>query len=406
MELTLPVRVREFVGRRAADRLPAVAAILVLLAAWVYGWATSGQEVAPLVEKVLPGAAQIEKLNGVFAGYRTLDSGQRELVGYAGVGEGAGYGGPVRMLVGVDPAGEIIGVQVVEQRETPGFFRLLPRADYFSAFLRHQISEPLQLGNDLDAVSGATLSSEGVAVAVRRASSQIATDQLNMSVPAEPFHLDFGVPEITLLALYAVGFIGHRSRNSKWKVWLRRLTLVTGAVVLGFLYNKPWTLANVISLLSGYWPDWHNNLYWFLLVGGILFVTTAQGKNPYCSWFCPFGAVQEGIAKLTDAKLYRPRRLHRPLQWLQRGLAFVAIALGLALRQPGATSYEPFGALFDFQGEQVLFMLLALVLLGSLLVYRPFCSYLCPLDPVVDLIGEGRRWGKELIRTRRRSHEA
>jgi NosR/NirI family nitrous oxide reductase transcriptional regulator len=396
------MRVKELVGRRATDRVLALAAIAVLLVAWIYGWANSGRDVAPLVAQVLPGTTTTEPIDGLFAGYKPNDSGGRELVGFAGVGEAAGYGGPVRMLVGVNPEGEIIGVQVVEQRETPGFFRLLPRADFFGEYLNLSVSQPLVLGDDVDAVSGATLSSEGVAAAIRQASSQIATDELDLSVPAEPFHLRLGVPEITLLALYAVGYFGHRSRDRRWKMWLRRITLVTGAVVLGFLYNKPWTLANVISLLSGYWPDWHNNLYWFLLIGGILFVTTAQGKNPYCSWFCPFGAVQEGIAKLTDAKLYRPRSLHKPLKWLQRGLAFAAIALGLALRQPGAVSYEPFGALFDFQGEALLFLLLAFVLVGSLLVYRPFCSYLCPLDPVVDLIGEGRRWGKEFLRRRAR----
>jgi hypothetical protein len=402
--MTISGRVKALLGRHATDRLLAVAAVLVLLAAWFYGWANSTEDVAPLVGSVLPDASQIEQVNGIYAGYRLDVEGNRRLVGYAGVGEASGYGGPVRMLVGVNPEGTIIGVQVVEQRETPGFFRLLPQTGYFDEFLARSVSAPLAVGKDIDAVSGATLSSEGVAEAVRRAASQVATDQLGMAVPPEPFHVGFGFPELTLLGLYAAGFFGHQTRNKTWKKWLRRASLLVGALVLGFLYNKPWTLANVISLLSAYWPDWHTHLYWYLLVGGIVLVTTAQGKNPYCSWFCPFGAVQEGLARLTDAKLYRPRRLHRPLKWIQRGLAFAAIALGLALRQPGAFSYEPFGALFDLQGGSLVFLLLALVLFGSLLVYRPFCSYLCPLDPVVELIGEGRRWGKDL--RRRRTDEA
>lgn len=398
--MTISARAKALLGRHAMDRLWALVAVFVLLGAWIYGWANSTEDVAPLVGNVLPGASRTERVNGVYAGYRLDADGNRQLVGYAGVGEASGYGGPVRMLVGVNPQGEIIGVQVVEQRETPGFFRLLPQAGYFGEFLARRVSDPLALGTDIDAVSGATLSSEGVAAAVRRAASQVAADQLDMAVPPEPFHVVFGFPELTLLALYATGFFGHRARNKAWKKWLRRATLLVGALVLGFLYNKPWTLANVISVLSGYWPDWHTHLYWYLLIGGILFVTTAQGKNPYCGWFCPFGAVQEGLAKLTDAKLYRPRSLHRPLKWIQRGLAFAAIALGLALRQPGAFSYEPFGALFDLQGGSLVFLLLALVLFGSLLVYRPFCSYLCPLDPVVELIAEGRRWGKDLRRRR------
>jgi polyferredoxin len=167
--------------------------------------------------------------------------------------------------------------------------------------------------------------------------------------------------------------------------------LATGVIILGFIYNKPLTVANFVSLLSGYWPDWHTNLYWFLLLGGLLFVTTAQGKNPYCSWFCPFGAVQEGLAKISGAKLYRPRSLHYPLKWAQRGLAYAAILLGLALRQPGGVSYEPFGTLFDFTGTGPQWVLLVLVLLTSFLIYRPFCTFLCPMDPIVDYIGESRR---------------
>ncbi|MGA9532824.1 MAG: hypothetical protein WBR18_08930, partial [Anaerolineales bacterium] len=104
------MRVKELVGRRPVDRLLALAAVVVLLVAWVYGSVTSGQDVAPLVERVLPGATQTERINGVFAGYQLGADGTRQLVGYAGVGEAPGYGGPVRMLVGVDPQGQIIGV--------------------------------------------------------------------------------------------------------------------------------------------------------------------------------------------------------------------------------------------------------------------------------------------------------
>ncbi len=200
------------------------------------------------------------------------------------------------------------------------------------------------------------------------------------------------------MGLFVSGYVGHRARNGKTKKWIRRGTLVTGAIVLGFMYNKPLTIANVVSLLAGYWPTWYNHLYWFLLLGGILFVTSAQGKNPYCSWFCPFAAVQEGLGQLGGAKLVRPRRLRHILTWVHRGLAFAAVALGLAFRQPGVVSYEPFGTLFDFTGTWPQWILLALVLVGSLVMYRPFCTYLCPLRPVVDYIGEIRRWGQRLWR--------
>jgi len=127
-----------------------------------------------------------------------------------------------------------------------------------------------------------------------------------------------------------------------------------------------------------------------------VFVTTTQSKNPYCYWFCPFGAVQECLAALTGAKPYRPSRLSTILKWVQRGLAFLAVLLGLALRRPGVAGYEPFATLFDLSGTTVQWILLIVVVLASLIIYRPFCSYLCPLDPVVDFIAEMRRWGQEV----------
>ncbi len=80
---------------------------------------------------------------------------------------------------------------------------------------------------------------------------------------------------------------------------------------------------------------------------------------------------------------------------VQRGLAFAAVLLGLALRRPGIAGYEPFATLFDFRGNIVEVIFLVIIILASLLMYRPFCNYLCPLDPVYDFIAESRRWVRE-----------
>jgi polyferredoxin len=77
--------------------------------------------------------------------------------------------------------------------------------------------------------------------------------------------------------------------------------------------------------------------------------------------------------------------------------------LAFLFRNPGLSSYEVFGALFAFTGSTVLFALLGIVLLLSLFVKRPWCHYLCPLDPVYDIVRLGRTWVLEQwTRTRRR----
>lgn len=368
-----------------------VASVILALTAWLIGYFSSSADIVPMVPEIVPTAARVEARGNIFIAYDASG----EIAGYAALGEGQGYAGPIEMLVGMDPQGNIIGVKIVTQRETAGFFRLILSEGFPGQFVNHSFQDPLQIKIDLDAVSGATISAEGIAASTRQAVRLIAQQGLGSPLPAEKRAIKFGIPEITLLGLYAAGYIGHKHRSSIWKKRIRWGTMLVGMIVLGFVYTAPFTLAQVVSLLSGFWPDWHNNLYWYLLIGGIIFVTTVDAKNPYCSWFCPFGAFQECLAQFTGAKLYQPRQWNGFFTWLQRGLAFMAVLLGLALRRPGIAGYEPFATLFDQRGTPVEVAFLLLIILASLLMYRPFCNYLCPLDPVYDFIAESRRWVRE-----------
>ncbi len=372
-------------------RIVLLVSVALSFIAWFYGYFSSGTDAAPHVTEVIEGAVRFDTRGSLFIGYDQ----DGNTIGYAATGHGQGYGGPVEMLVGMDLNGEITGVKIIEQRETPGFFKLLLDRDFFGQYPGLNYRDPLQLSQDLDAVSGATVSAEGIAMSARNAIRLIAQEGLNSPLPPEKRPIQFGFPEITLIGLYAAGYFGHKHRSSVWKRRIRWGTMITGMIVLGFIYTAPLTIAQVIALLSGYWPDWHNNLYWYLLIGGILFVTTVDSKNPYCSWFCPFGAFQECVAQLTNAKNYRPHRLSNFFTWLQRGLTFVAVLLGLALRKPGVAGYEPFATLFDFRGNLVEVVFLLVVIMASLMMYRPFCNYLCPIDPIYDFIAESRRWVRE-----------
>ena len=375
-----------------------IGTVVIIVAAWLYGYVHAGVDATALVDKVLPGAATIARSGELFIGRDAAGA----LVGYAGVGRGTGYGGPLQVVVGVDPAGNLLGVEMVEERETPGFFRRVRNSKLFAHYSESQIDDPLALGQDLDSITGATMSAEGVATAVRAAVRVIAADGLHTPLPPQQQRIKVGLPEVILVLLFISGYIGHKLRNPRAKRLVRWGTLLAGLVTIGFLYTLPLTISMIVSLMSGYWPHWQNNLYWYLLIGGILFVTTVDAKNPYCSWFCPFGAFQECLAAVGKAKVYRPRALNAPLTWLQRSLALTAIVLGLALRQPGAAGYEPFATLFDLRGTPLQWALLMMVSLASLMMYRPFCNYLCPLDPVLDFIAAGRRWLKEMWNTWRK----
>ncbi|MBY6205053.1 RnfABCDGE type electron transport complex subunit G [Halomonas denitrificans] len=89
----------------------------------------------------------------------------------------AGYSGPIRLLVAIDPAGEVLGVRVLEHRETPGLGdRIeLRRSDWIEQFDGRSLGRPPleewqtdRRGGEFDTLSSATITSAAVTEAVRR----------------------------------------------------------------------------------------------------------------------------------------------------------------------------------------------------------------------------------------------
>ncbi|MBN2363471.1 FMN-binding protein [candidate division WOR-3 bacterium] len=87
--------------------------------------------------------------------------------GYAFVGENRGIGGPIITMTGFDVNGFCTGVQVVSHEETPQYFALLEKKNFFGEFSGVNIDSIDVPGKNfmnysIDAVTGATISSEAV----------------------------------------------------------------------------------------------------------------------------------------------------------------------------------------------------------------------------------------------------
>ncbi len=364
--------------RQTVQWAATLAAVLLLVVSWLYGYWSTHSPTEELVANVLPTTVRVVNDGAVFSAYDSND----HLIGYAAAANATGYGGPVYLLVGVDTSAEIVGIQVIEQRETPGFYALLRDRDYFNSFLGQSIDTEYVLGENIDSVSGATLSAQAVASAIQQATQQISRNALATTSPP----IRFGAPEVSLIAFLVAGWVFQSLHRPRARTILRWAMLLTSMIVLGFWLNMPLSLANFASLLSGYLPSWQDHLYWYLLIGGSLAFVLFAGKNTYCVAICPFGGVQDCFGKMGNAKPFLPAPAYRYLKWLPRILAVLALSLGLAFRQPGAASYEPFGTLFSFSAGFVPWMLLVFVLFASMIILRPFCHYLCPVGPILDFV--------------------
>lgn len=81
-----------------------------------------------------------------------------------------GYGGPMTLMVGIDSDGEVTGVKVLEQKETPGLGdKVTGSKQFLSQFIGKSPEDPVEIKKDIEAVSGATISSKGVTTGIKEA---------------------------------------------------------------------------------------------------------------------------------------------------------------------------------------------------------------------------------------------
>lgn len=147
------------------------------------------------VLEVLPGAERMERLEwrdgalaaagegapgagpAVYAGYGSGG----ELIGYAVPAEGAGFQDTIRLLFGYRPdRRRIVGLAILESRETPGLGDRIYKDPEFVAEFSDLAAEPaveLVKGggdgpNQVDAITGATISSKAVVDIVNGAAGE------------------------------------------------------------------------------------------------------------------------------------------------------------------------------------------------------------------------------------------
>lgn len=362
-------------------------AAILLTGALLYGRIRSSPDVITPIRQVFPESERIEEQRGVHHVYGPGEA----LIGWAGAEEADGYGGPMLLVVGIDTLGLVAGVRVVEQRETPVFWRMVRAPDYFSGIEGSRFDSIDYRYQNVVAVTGATLSSDAIVESVRSSVSRVAGQAFDVRLPAPPRPFEFGLLELAILALFAVGVLGHRLRGPSRRR-LRWAGQLVGLLVLGFWEDSPITLAKITGFLSGYFPDPRASLAIYLLLAGFLLTSVVYGRNLYCLYACPFGAAQRVIGVIGGSRLKIPGWAVRLMEGARNVVVFAALFMAFITLQPALASYEPFAALFALHGTTLQWFLLFIVLTASLLIQTPWCNFFCPMRTFELVILDSKRW--------------
>ncbi|MBO5257622.1 MAG: FMN-binding protein, partial [Clostridia bacterium] len=96
----------------------------------------------------------------------------------------AGYNGDVSMMIGMNTAHEICGIKIVSMSETPGVGTKVQGATFLERFFG--MSEPVEIGVNVDGISGATYSSRAIADGVNLALAvQVDYEEAAASIGAD-----------------------------------------------------------------------------------------------------------------------------------------------------------------------------------------------------------------------------
>lgn len=111
------------------------------------------------LKSVLPNALDFSKDSVV--SYKGLDS-EGQIIGFAYLGEGKGYSSTIRVMIGTDTGGQIVGIKILSQQETPGLGTRITDPNFQEQFSMKSIDR-------VDTITGATISSRAVIEIVRKA---------------------------------------------------------------------------------------------------------------------------------------------------------------------------------------------------------------------------------------------
>lgn len=208
-------------------------------------------------------------------------------------------------------------------------------------------------------------------------------------------------------------------RHSVQAIW----TFLTNSYLLGFVqgkiykgklkqlcvpglncYSCPGALgACPIGSLQAVIGSW--NFRFTALVAGFLFFTGALLGRFVCGWLCPFGLVQDLLHKIPfpkKIKTFKGDKLLRKLKYVILLVFVILLPLyavdligqgapyfcklicpagtlggGLPLVLTNSALRATIGWLYVWKN-----FVLAVVVIASMIIYRPFCKYICPLGAI------------------------
>ena len=132
------------------------------------------------LEEYFPDLAEYRTEERADDSFDLIYSGADELLGVMAAASVQGYDDLIHYNLALDSEGVVLGLRIVEHSETQGVGDVIEKPEFQDQFVGKSCFDPLQIGDDVDTVSGATISTEAMIESLRRLFDVVAGDILDL----------------------------------------------------------------------------------------------------------------------------------------------------------------------------------------------------------------------------------
>ncbi|WP_346861412.1 4Fe-4S binding protein [uncultured Draconibacterium sp.] len=192
------------------------------------------------------------------------------------------------------------------------------------------------------------------------------------------FIISIIVLSLTLLAGILVRF----KTTRKLKTFMLLGTLVYLGFISGACPCMISSFQNVVLYIIGAEVK-PIKMLWFL---GLIPLTYFFGKV-WCGWVCHLGALQEFIFRPGLLNVLQTRKSQLVLKWIRIATLVILLVQIITTRTNIFIHYDPFKVAFNLFSANVLgYVLVTIMLISSVLIYRPFCRAFCPVGLILGWV--------------------
>jgi len=298
-----------------------------------------------------------------------------------------GYQGPTECLISLDSDGGVQKIRVRKSYENEPYYGYL-NEDWSFRFLfqgltMEEVANFDLVANEVEGVSGATMTSMAVAQGVVETAQQfVKVSQQSESVAELEWSLTNA--QLGSLIVFGIGILIALT-TLRGVTWLRVCYQIALIGYVGLINGDMLSLA----MLSG-WAEhgvpWKSAVHFVALLGAAFALPIGVRRNVYCSHLCPHGAVQQLVRNRLPWSWHLGKRSRQLLKLVPAGLVVWAVLVSVLSWPFSLVDIEPFDA-YSFRIAGWATMTVAFVgVIFSMFVPMGYCRYGCPTGAVLNYV--------------------